>query len=182
MKKRIFLGIPVSITYQNKLSESLEPLQKNNADWRWVQKENYHVTVCFIGEVEISAIKSLRPLIKKVISDTKQFTLKSNSFHLAPIKKPRMLWSGFEESTQFADMVIRVEEELSKLVTLPDYRKNNHPLPHITLARFPYGSVNDVALPELRLTLPVHSIDLFESIQSNKGPYYKKAEEFLLGK
>ncbi len=92
-----------------------------------------------------------------------------------------MLWSGFEESSEFAKLVIRVENELSKSLTLPDYRKNNHPLPHITLARFPNGSVEDITLPTLSLTLPVNSVDLFESIQSDKGPRYKKAGEFILG-
>ena len=58
-KKRLFIGIPITDELKNKLENGI---QQNISlpFYRWVPKENYHVTTLFLGSVNEKEIDQAR--------------------------------------------------------------------------------------------------------------------------
>ena len=64
-KKRLFIGIPITDELKNKLENGI---QQNISlpFYRWVPKENYHVTTLFLGSVNEKEIDQIRETIQEI--------------------------------------------------------------------------------------------------------------------
>ena len=62
MKIRTFLALELPQTVRNKLSEHAELISVHDKlqQIRWLSKENYHLTLAFLGNVEYVLISSLQ--------------------------------------------------------------------------------------------------------------------------
>ena len=52
---RLFIALPIP----EEIADALTTLQSGVPDTRWVPAENFHVTLCFAGEVQASAMQDL---------------------------------------------------------------------------------------------------------------------------
>ena len=70
MKIRIFLALELPQTVRNKLSAHAELISGHDKlnNIRWLPKENYHLTLAFLGNVEYVLIKSLQLKLEKILS------------------------------------------------------------------------------------------------------------------
>ncbi len=193
MKKRLFLGITIPEDFKTKLASVQNNQRLKTKDLpagrqgqrliRWVPKENYHITVSFLGYIDEKFIEKIVNAGIDVAKNTFSFSFTFEALNFAPPEKiPRMVWATFQNSPEFNALVQKTEKNLRKLYNYSDSRLNHRPIPHITLVRFAsFKEVEAIKLPQLSLTkLQVESFSLFESKLSPGGPTYTELHRFSL--
>ena len=99
---RTFIGLPVKVG--EGVLEARRELMSSLSGERisWVDPERYHVTLRFLGDTEISAIKRIgRAIQEGVAIPQKSSTFLTQPASFGPRKKPRVIWIGFEQAMLF---------------------------------------------------------------------------------
>lgn len=175
MKKRLFLAIPLIKTYLAVLDKYEK--QSSFPYFQFVPLQNLHLTVYFLGDVDVQRIPSLIQRLKDSLSSTNAFALEFEEIIFAPPKKPFMLWMTFEKSKRFfnlVDAVAKIAEEYVSLKTIYSI------IPHVTLARFKVAPNIKLKQPKIKDNLKVQSCELVESKPVSKEPTYSVIELFKL--
>jgi len=167
---RCFLAIELS----NDLKENLNKLseQFNLKGIKLVEKENLHVTVKFLGDIDDEKLEELINLdlkIEKVVSEIKTVSTFPNEEYI------RVLWVG---ATNLQKTFIKIDEKLHKL----GFKKEKSYEPHITLGRVKFiESQSRDKLKNLLLKnkhvdfgkIEINSISLMKSTLTPDGPKYE---------
>jgi 2'-5' RNA ligase len=141
---------------------------------RWVEAENYHITLRFIGDVDHHVANEVAESLDRLASSLR-FAIRVT--HLASFggDKPRSLYAGIEPSEALMRLQAAQERILQLAGVPPEGRKF---VPHITLARLRGTSALDVArfISEAGrfepLDIPVSHFVLYSSRDSvGGGPY-----------
>lgn len=179
---RLFIAIELPEMIRKPLSDSLKDsivIKKKKA--RLTSKENLHITLKFLGDVQQDKRGDLQAAIANSVGGIGPFELKIHSGGVFPtIKKPRILWAGFDLSKELSVLVNNLENEFEKI----GYSKDLKPFqPHITLARIPdYVSTmipveKDEIIKNLeKIDLPPFTVDkisLMKSILLPGKPEYQ---------
>ena len=98
---------------------------------RWVEPEQMHLTLRFIGEVDGGAFRDIKEGLAEVKAGSFPLQVKGLGF-FPPRKIPRVLWAGIAPVEQVSGLRNRIENVLVSLGLAPEGRKYS---PHITLAR-----------------------------------------------
>jgi 2'-5' RNA ligase len=145
---------------------------------RWVQPEQVHLTLKFLGDVSAEQIVSMRQALEHAARDLAPFTVGAQSLGCFPnTSRPRILWMGLDDPQQvLSDLQQRVEAALRVLGFAPEARPFR---PHLTLARFQEGSRVPRLLSLLQAyrehvfgDLPVTQMHLFQSQLRQEGVLY----------
>lgn len=100
----------------------------------WEQAEKLHLTVKFLGELEVARIEALTRAVKRAAESVENFAAtlaEAGAFHTRG--NPRVLWLGLrDETNRLATLYERLEEECA-LEGFPREARPFHP--HITIAR-----------------------------------------------
>jgi 2'-5' RNA ligase len=120
---RLFLGIALPPEIKLRLS----PLCFGVPGARWVDPDNHHVTLRFIGEVDEGTAGDIDEVLAQI--RVRRFELT-----LAGIGQfgERMLWVGVEKNPALLHLRDKVESALVRLGLPPEGRRYT---PHVTLAR-----------------------------------------------
>ena len=129
---RLFVALPVP----EEIADQLVPLQSGVPDAYWQPVENFHITLCFAGEVQGAVMRDLQeelgdiagPRFAVSIAGVEQFSSG---------KQPRALVATVEKSDRLdwlQQKVTAVARNCSVEVPGRKYR------PHVTLARFANNS------------------------------------------
>ncbi len=141
---------------------------------RWIDTENYHITLRFIGDVDFQLAHEVADGLDR-LANSEAFTLKLN--HLASFggDKPRALYAGVENNAALLRLQAGHERVLQRLGLTPEGRKF---VPHVALARLRGTSAGEVAQflafsgRFQPLEFPVGRFVLFSSKDSvGGGPY-----------
>jgi len=177
-KEFIAIGLPESVG--NYLASLRDP---SLASIRWIPKENYHITMRFLDEIEDEQENELRRHLRA--ATVSPFTLKIGRFGVFPSKDaPKVVWIGlgtghpllFQLRQRIDDAVLRagIHCEMRDFV------------PHITLGRCPTGNASEIKALISRSTTehgPIFSVpkfSLFESRRVPQGSRYLEIESFPL--
>ncbi len=121
----------VAIDLPEKVKEQVVGLCCGLPGARWVNPEQLHLTLRFIGEVDGGMFRDIRETLDGVQSDP--FTLQLDGVGFFPPRgKPRVVWVGLRQSVDLSQLRNRIESRLVALGLEPETRKF---APHITLAR-----------------------------------------------
>lgn len=167
---RLFVAIPLSEEIQDRVSRLCGGL----ANARWVDAENFHLSLRFIGEVDESRFDDIDLALSGV---------RAPSFHLklsgvdsfGNTSGVRALWVGVEREPALFHLRDKVESALVRAGVPPETKKFK---PHVTLSRSRQRI--DQRLGEFiqRHSLfqagpfPVPEFTLFSSFLSQGGPIY----------
>lgn len=127
MNKRLF----VAIDPPDGIRDQLSALCCGLPDARWTPPEQFHLTLCFIGEVDGSSFLDIREALAKVTFPAFALRLQSVGF-FPPRGQPRVVWAGIEKSEPLLGLQRKIATRLFQLGFEPENRKFS---PHITLAR-----------------------------------------------
>jgi 2'-5' RNA ligase len=134
-RTRTFIAIDPGKDIRNRLVALQEQLAKTGTEVKWVERENLHVTLLFLGEVDERDL----PAVCKAVTDVAQQTLTfpmsvERASCFGSPRRPRTLWAGVGEGTQAA-CTLHDALELP-LLELGCYRREERQFtPHITLGR-----------------------------------------------
>jgi len=181
MKKRIFIAINLPEKVKKELVEYQKKWANLNPDFiRWVDKNNLHITLLFIGYVTDDEMYEICQIVKETAKKHEPFIINLERIILGPPgRTPRMFWVQGEKSQELADLQGDLEERIEQKsgARYGAYR------PHINLARFKYGLVK--SLPkideEFKKQIPVETIEIMQSNLKRSGAEYSVLETVELG-
>ena len=152
-------------------------------DARWVDPDNLHLTLRFIGEVEEPLVEDIVYALRSIRMAPFPLTL-SGVGHFESRQKVRQLWAGVESSPPLVDLQGRVDAAVRRAGIGVEAKRF---VPHVTLAR-PKGVKASTAGAWLQAAglfrgfpFTVSSFTLFASYLGRGGPVYQPVEEFALG-
>ena len=125
---RLFVALPVP----DEIADALIPLQSGVPDAHWVPPENFHITLCFAGEVQGGTMRDFEeelsdlagPRFAVALAGVEQFSTG---------KQPRALVATVERSERLdwlQQKVVTVARNCGIEIERRKFR------PHVTLARF----------------------------------------------
>ncbi|PCI03134.1 MAG: RNA 2',3'-cyclic phosphodiesterase [Hyphomicrobiales bacterium] len=133
---RLFTGLKIP----GDLATSLSFLRGGIAGARWIEPEDYHVTLSFIGDVDEGAAQKVVTALETVRCS--EFTLKITGFDSFGSKKPRALFAKIEANEALSQLQRSQDTLLRQIGISIDARKY---VPHITVARTSQARRGDIA-------------------------------------
>ena len=107
---------------------------------RWIDVENYHLTLRFIGDVEGHVADEIANALDRVRRPS--FTLTLSGVGAFGSKKPHSIYAGVAPSPDLVALQAEIERICQRLGLPAETRKF---VPHVTLARLRNASDGDVA-------------------------------------
>ena len=107
---------------------------------RWVDLENYHLTLRFIGDVEGHVADEIANALDRVRRPS--FPLALSGVGAFGSKKPHSIWAGVTASPDLTALQAEIERICQRIGVAADPRKF---VPHVTVARLKNTSPIDVA-------------------------------------
>ncbi len=175
---RLFVAINFPAELRQRLWRAAAPLRQAGFPVRWVEPEELHLTLKFLGEVAPAREGELIAGLQAAVRGVKPFTLPVGGFGVFPSSsRPRVLWAGCEPLPALEWLQHRVEQEMEQL-GFPLEGRAFHP--HLTLGRVrrdarpaDFRHLEDrlqaLAFAEEAL---VQSVDLMQSRLSPSGAHY----------
>ena len=173
---RLFIGIDLPSSIKEKIDQIKNSLKKCSLDAKWINSQNAHLTLKFLGQVEEKKIPLISKLIESTANEFNALKIEFRSFGFFPNdRKPRI----FFVSTSKEDALKSISQRLENKLESVGFEKEDKFKSHITLARLKsLKNITCVKTKIEKLTLGnpfiVNKIVLFKSILSRSGPLYEK--------
>ncbi|AYG67688.1 MULTISPECIES: RNA 2',3'-cyclic phosphodiesterase [unclassified Rhizobium] len=106
---------------------------------RWIDVENYHITLRFIGDVDGRTADEIVDRLDRI--DRPEFQLRLEGIGSFGSKKPHSVWAGVSQTPDMHALQGEIERICQRIGLQPDPRKFT---PHVTLARLKSSRVDDV--------------------------------------
>ncbi|GAA4143595.1 RNA 2',3'-cyclic phosphodiesterase [Actinomadura keratinilytica] len=132
---RLFVAVVPPPPILDELAEFLGPFQDDLPDLRWLRRDQQHITLTFLGEVDERAYERLLPRLERAVARHPRLTLSLAGAGAFPNPAhARVLWTGvYGDRRDLARLAASTTAAGRREGTLPD----KHPgfRPHLTLAR-----------------------------------------------
>ena len=186
---RSFIAIPLPDKIKDTLEEKINDLKRHipNNSVKWVQVNNIHLTLKFLGNVQKPVHKDL---IQKLEEEhpIQRFSLFLQKLGAFPsIYKPNVIWAGVSNNEYLVELSKRVDIISNSLIN----DLENKPFsPHLTIARIKPGMKKE-HFELIKQTLfnnrdisnvefPVDHYCLYKSTLTSQGAVYSLLHEFKL--
>ena len=183
---RTFIAIELPQEIREFLSLAQAQLKATGADIKWVEPQNIHLTLKFLGEIDKVKSEKIIKIIEEVAKDNNAFEIRISSFGAFPkINFPRVIWTGIDSGDKEARVIAKELEEKIEKIGIP---KEVRPFSsHITLGRT-RSTLNREKLAQglFKLTADfggktiefrATKITLFKSTLTPTGPIYEILKE-----
>jgi len=183
---RVFIAIELSPDLRKRLASLEEQLKSSEADVKWVEPKNIHLTLKFLGEIDERRLGEVAKIIQETAGKNKRFLIRLAFPGAFPnLNFPRVIWIGIDKGDLETKEIAKIlEEEITKVGIPQESRPFSS---HITLGRVRSGKnceklVKNLAnlaskpledSPEFLVT----KITLFKSTLSAGGPIYEALQE-----
>lgn len=185
---RTFIAIELPENIKASLARWQEKLKTAHADIKWVEKDNIHLTLKFLGEVDENKISEISAILEKIGQTYPSYQATISSLGGFPkIEYPRVIWAGIGNGDQETKNIVKQIENSLEEIGIP--KEDRLFASHITLGRS-RSEKNQKKLGELLGKLKaeftnmesfeVRKITLFKSQLSPKGPTYQAIREVSL--
>ena len=133
---RIFIALKPGKEFLESLLSGLSPLKEKYPHFRWIPKENLHVTLVFLGELDEGLVPQIKEATEASINCGEIDVLGGRLFTLPKRKPANVLALNFEKGgEEIAALSGEIKKSL-KIYKIPaDGSNNSGFLSHITLAR-----------------------------------------------
>lgn len=175
---RLFVGLALP----ENIAASLLTLQGGIPGARWLSRENLHITLRFIGEVEEHVAAQLDMMFHGLRAPPFSLILRGAGVYQKG-KIPHTLWAGVEEAAALIHLREKVDQALQRAGIVLESRKF---MPHVTLARLKNAPVDKVGrfLEDHNLfqagPFAVSAFTLFRSHLTKNGSDYEALERYPL--
>lgn len=175
---RLFIGLNLPKKQRRRIHRAARILHEEEMPVRWIDPDNFHLTLKFLGQVRPDRIPGVEEAMAKVADQTTKFEVDFEGFGAFPtIRRPRVLWLGIDATPELRCLKQDLEWALGDCGFEPETRAFH---PHVTLGRVEKGKgagafrgLDDmVADMEFKGTINVHTLDLMRSHLSKDGARY----------
>ncbi|NPV92274.1 MAG: RNA 2',3'-cyclic phosphodiesterase [Firmicutes bacterium] len=186
---RLFIAINPPLAVRELLFKWQSRLHVSGLLVKWVEKQNLHLTLEFLGDTEWEKVEGLKEVLSKAAGQSSAFSLAVKGMGTFPnLKQPRVIWMGL---TGQLEELTHLQRNVRQGLTEQGYYFDKKPFrPHLTLGRVRdaapafdrqllqevFTSAGAIDSPEWR----VERIDLMQSELGRPGPRYTVLESFPL--
>jgi len=186
---RTFIAIELPQEVKDKLAELQALLKKAGADVKWIEPENIHLTLKFLGEIDENKSVKVTEAIEDIAKKSKQLRMSLASLGAFPrIEFPRIIWVGIDKGDKEITELAKVLEERIEKLGIP--REERRFSSHITIGRVRNPLNKDKLAKVLKeldnyfsgknIEFDVTKITLFKSTLGPGGPVYAALKEVTL--
>ncbi len=131
---RTFIAVELTPEIRGRTNQLITSLRRVVADVRWVEPENLHLTLKFLGDVEVLEIPRVCQAVEAAVSEFSSFEVHVFGAGAFPDpERPRTVWVGLAEG---ADGMIELHERLQAALAPLGFREEGRRFrPHVTLGR-----------------------------------------------
>ena len=168
----------------HKIREIQDSLASANADIKFVEPQNLHYTLKFLGDVDEGVIEDIIEELKKI--NIPKFNMKIEKLGAFPtISRIRVIWVG---ASIGSEKMISLNSEIESHLEKFRFKKENRGFtPHLTIGRVRSGrnknkliamiqNLKDVEIGQINVTC----FKLKKSTLTPKGPIYETLATFHL--
>jgi RNA 2',3'-cyclic 3'-phosphodiesterase len=179
---RLFVALSIPAEVRANLSALIQKLRCADAHPRWVNPDNLHVTLKFIGEVSPQKVPAICHALATIQSpDPLHLEFRDVGF-FPNIRRPSVAWIGITSPPAFALLAAEVNRVLAPL-GIP--REEKPFAPHLTIARFKENRIPPALSTEIEKwkdrgfgTFSAREIHLIESRLKSSGAQYTTLRSF----
>lgn len=169
---RLFVAIDLPDDIRDRLTE----LCKGISGAKWVSRDQMHLTLRFIGDVDEKPFQAIRTLLGDIRCEPFEVTLKGVG-QFPPKGAARVLWVGLDAPPALNALQRKIELALTGLGLAPEDRPFS---PHITLARMKAPPLPEAMRQFMSKNatfethpVPVSEFVLYSSFLRPEGPFYR---------
>ena len=177
---RLFIAIGIEKDIKGKISSIQDKFKQIGADIKYVEPENLHYNLKFIGEISEDIIPKIKETLENAVKSFEPFKIHIFGLGAFPSKNyAKVIWIGLKEGKQ---ELIGLANEIDKqLETIGIEKERKSFTPHLTLGRVKSGKNKENLLNVLNKLenedigeMKVNKIILFASELTPNGPIYKE--------
>lgn len=176
---RTFIAVEIEPAIRDRLVALQDRLAQHAPDVKWTEPENLHVTLLFLGEVDLREVTAICRRVAEGCEENPPFALTVATTGCFPnLRRPRTLWVGVTEGGP--ELTLLHDTLETGLEELGCYRREARQYtPHITLGRLKSDQPTDkLSATLLKLgdwqggTMTVREVHVMSSELTPKGPIY----------
>lgn len=182
--RRLFIAFSIEIGsgLEAAIKRTRIGAQQRRMEVYWVPKENFHVTLNFLGATPTERLPELEKLIENVGQSHSGFTTSVRGMGAFPdTRHARVIWIGVRNSRALNELQWALRETL---VQAGFPQEDRDYVPHLTIGRLRKArAIEDLISPYIRTSFEdvrVDAITLYESLQHGPHPVYKAIKTFQL--
>ena len=183
---RAFLAIELGRDVRASLAALIEGLKESSPRVSWVNSQNLHLTLRFLGEIRHTSLDNLVQELAGPLHEVDSFKVCVQGIGAFPnTRKPSVIWAGVSSPPEALYDAQAITESAARSIGLePDERRFS---PHITLGRIRNhrrpakifdGKEYDAEFHAGEFT--VQAVSLFSSELTPNGAIHRKLKEFRL--
>jgi len=176
---RLFIAIDIPDDVKDCIGKIQKKIIDNPLDKiRFVNVNNIHLTIKFLGEVQPNKVEIIKENLKKITFN--KFSVCLDKIGVFPNENYiRVVWIGLNPENDILDLQNRIDENLKDI-----FKKEINFKPHLTLARVKYIADKNKFMDDLKeikvenKNIKVDSFKLVKSVLTTKGPIYEDLSIF----
>lgn len=173
MTIRSFIALPIPKETANELGDLAAKMsyQDKSGAVRWVDQENYHITLAFLGEQEESDLERLADQLDQQLTQH-QFAATLGRLSPFPETRPKLVAAMLNKSEDVKNVYQQVVSAINAVDLAYDKRKF---IPHITLGRYRHSkNVYAGTIPmNAAFDTVIEEVVLYESVLTTSGAEYE---------
>ncbi|MBI1883300.1 MAG: RNA 2',3'-cyclic phosphodiesterase [Chlamydiae bacterium] len=185
---RLFIAIEIPEKVKEAIDVALADLKNSVSKVRWVPKENLHLTLKFLREVNPHQVDAIKSSVAQALqqSDLSSFEMEFTGLGAFPnLNRPSVIWIGLSKG---GDALLKLAEILeSKLENLGFEREKGAFSPHLTIGRVKddqkvegFGERASRFDKTSFASHSIHVISFMQSFLSRAGASYKCLHRWTL--
>jgi 2'-5' RNA ligase len=175
---RCFFCLELTPVIKSQLDEVVRRLKHTPANLRWVRSDLMHVTLKFLGDIDVDFVPDLQTLTKEIAQHHASFDLTIDCLGAFPNPdRAKVIWAG---CSQPRSTLLNLHAELDKRLSSYDFKRERNFKPHITLGRVRDSNPNALKTLSAQLQaahinpmrIHINQITLMENMLGRGGPDY----------
>ena len=186
---RTFIAVDLTREIRDRCLGLMETLAEAAPAVKWVEEDNLHVTLVFLGEVDDRDLIDVCRAVQAVCATIKPFALEIAGVEcFGDPRRPRTIWVGVEEGKE---QLVTLHDALEQaMLELRCYRREERRFtPHVTLGRVK-GDEPSEDLPQALLRqrdwrggeCTISEVRVLSSELRKEGPIYSVLSRAKLGR
>jgi 2'-5' RNA ligase len=131
---RTFIAVDVGKENRDRIVSLQESLARSGTEVKWVEPENLHVTLLFLGEVDAREVPRVCQIVQEGVAARPAFSMTVGGVRsFGNPRRPRTVWVGITEG---AEQLVAIHDALEPPLEELGYRREERRFtPHITMGR-----------------------------------------------
>lgn len=130
---RTFVALELSEGQKDGILSLVGELRSRGIRAGWARRETLHLTLRFLGDVEVERLERVSAAVRAAAAGTPAFMLATSGVGAFPnARRPRVVWVGVEAGPELFELQSALERELE----LAGFPRERRPFrPHLTMGR-----------------------------------------------